>query len=101
MGIMKNLLNVFLFSILIFGMTETSFSSERGGNTGDFEALEQAINQRKLFGSCAEDTNRMCREASRYLNQELECRDILPTMGCDFFREVEDYSATCCSGIDG
>ena len=98
---MKNLLSAFIFSILILGTTETSFSSERGGNSGFSEALEQALFQHKLSGKCAYDTELICRQASGYLEQMAECKETLSNVGCDLVREVEEYSLTCCHGIDG
>ncbi len=94
---MKTLLNATVVTILFFSFAGSSFSSERGGNTGENEELEKAVYKHKIAGQCSMSAD-ICVIASKYLNDENECheRDVLSR--CDFYTDVKAYSSICCVG---
>ena len=95
---MKTLLHATLVTILFLSFTGNSFSSERGGNTGGNEELEQAVYEQKLTGQCSILPD-MCATTSKYLSDENECFERETLSQCDFYSDVKTYSSFCCGGI--
>lgn len=84
---------MFLLTII-----SSSFASERGGNTGDFEELMTNVHVHQITGSCGENIQRSCDLARKYLVSAGECTDKgLSWEICKEQDEVESYARSCCA----
>lgn len=88
-----------LFCLSLF-LLATSNASERGGNTGGNEILENAVRTHQLIGACDQSGIEVCDLAKSYLQSDNECREKTSVRSCDFYTEVELYSSACCSGSE-